>query len=189
MEIVVSLMFRNKKTKKNYKSFDDWASQARKAIDDFQKEVERELEEENNNKKVYEPSKKKTVYRKFSNNEDISEIFPRNSKYTKNKNQKSSNINKQSHEGNQSSKGSIEGSSLMEKEADPVNPDLRRGLAEKKAKARQQGRQDAYNKKASENISKQIKINKDRLKKKNELKRAILYSEIIGPPLSKRKNR
>ena len=177
-------MIRNKNNKKNYQSFDDWANKAKRALDDFGEEVERESEK--NKKKAYASNKKKTVYRKFSDNKDVREIFPRNYEKTNDKN--SDKIDKQSHEGNQSSRGSIKDPTLMEKQNDPVNPDLRKRLADKKARDRKKQKQDAYDKKAQGKIKKQAKIN-NKLKKKKELKKAIFYSEIIGPPLAKRKNR
>ena len=173
-------MFKNKKNKKKtFASFDDWAKQAR----DFVEEIQQELEEEEASKKSYEPSSKKTVYRKFSDNKEVKELFPR--KDHKNPKKK----NKNSHQDRKNSRGSIKASPAMGPEGDPVNPDLRRRLAEKKAKDRQKEREDAYARKKEAYKRKDNHKNQNILRKKSELKKAILYAEILSPPLAKRKNR
>ena len=168
---------KKKKSDKTIKSFDDWAKQAKQYLDDLEAEAN-------------EQSKDKKVYRKFSNNKEVSELFPRESKNKSKKNKKSSNnIDKKTHEGNESIRGSIRGSTMMGAQGDPVNPDLRRRLAEKKAKDRQNEREEAYTRKKEAYALKKSKANHNALKKKKELKKAILYAEILSPPLSKRKNR
>ncbi len=173
-------MFKNNKNKKKtFASFDDWAKQAR----DFVEEIQQELEEEEASKKSYEPSSKKTVYRKFSDNKDVKELFPR--KDHKNSKKKNKNF----HQDRKNSRGSIKASPAMGPEGDPVNPDLRRRLAEKKAKDRQKEREDAYARKKEAYKRKDNHRSQNILRKKSELKKAILYAEILSPPLAKRKNR
>lgn len=187
-------MFRNNKPKKKstYQSFDQWAKSARSAIDNFQKELERELEEEKeSNKKTYESKQRPRVFRQFSNNKEVKEIFPRTN------NPKSQSLmDKKSHEGKVNKKGSIEGNGLMGREGDPVNPELRKRLEEKRAKEKRQRSQkntrnskNSYQRKSETKAIKKEEIAsfKKSLKNKEIFRKAILASEIIGPPVSKRK--
>ena len=77
---------------------------------------------------------------------------------------------------------------MMGPEGDPVNDDLRRKLSKKKEKDKQKEREEAYARKKEAYGSKESKKNYNVLKKKKELRKAILYSEILSKPLSKRKN-
>lgn len=187
-------MFRNNKPKKKstYQSFDQWAKSARSAIDNFQKELEKELEEEQkSNKKTYEPKQRPRVFRQFSNNKEVKEIFPRTN------NPKSQSLmDKKSHEGKVNRKGSIEGNGLMGREGDPVNPELRKRLEEKRAREKRQRSQkntrnsnNSYKRKSEAQAIKRQEIAnfKKSLKNKEIFRKAILASEIIGPPVSKRK--
>lgn len=186
-------MFRNNKPKKKstYQSFDQWAKSARSALDNFQKELEKELEEEKSNKKTYQSKERPRVFRQFSDNKEVKEIFPRNA------NPKAQSImDKKSHEGNVNKKGSIEGNGLMGREGDPVNPELRKRLEEKRAKEKRQrikenskNTKDSYKRKSEIKAIKKQEIAsfKKSLKNKEIFRKAILASEIIGPPVSKRK--
>lgn len=186
-------MFRNNKPKKKstYQSFDQWAKSARSALDNFQKELEKELEEEKSNKKSYQPKERPRVFRQFSDNKEVKEIFPRSN------NPKSQSLmDKKSHEGKVNKRGSIEGNGLMGREGDPVNPELRKRLEEKRAKEKRQRSQkntsnskNSYQRKSETRAIKKQEIAsfKKSLKNKEIFRKAILASEIIGPPVSKRK--
>lgn len=186
-------MSRKNKKQNNYKSFDDWLNSARKSINEFKEEIERELEEEENKKKSLESSDKKTVYRRFSDNADLKEIFPRPQK------SKSGQVlmDNKSHEGKVNTRGSITGSPIMGNEGDPVNPDLRKRLEEKRRAERMKASKEAnnnsiesYKRKSVKNAEKKAQISsfKKSLKNKEIFRKAILASEILGPPLSKRNN-
>lgn len=200
-------MFRNNRNDKdkNYKSFDSWVNDVKDAIDTIEKEDKKQAQarrEENNrktqddrdfSKKIFEPRKKNTVFRKFYNNKDYKEIFPRpDTNNPSNPSKYQGDIDSQNHEGKVNSRGSISGSTLMGDEGyssgstGGVNPDLRRRLREKKeaeAKAkRDQRRQQTLLTERQRKIASQ----KASLKKKSDLRRAIIASEIIGPPKSKK---
>lgn len=187
-------MSRKNKNKNTYKSFDDWLNSAKKSINEFKEEIERELEEEENKKKSLESSGKKTVYRRFSDNADLKELFPRPQK------SKSGQVlmDKKSHEGKVNSRGSITGSPIMGNEGDPVNPDLRKRLEEKRRAERMKASKEAnknssiesYKRKSVKKAEKKAQISsfKKSLKNKETFRKAILASEILGPPLSKRNN-
>ena len=183
-------MFRKRKDKKNttYGSFDSWVRSAQASINEFKEELERELAEE---EEKQASGKKPSVYRKFSDNKDVREIFPRPAT-------SGTVMDKRSHEGKVNSRGSIDGKTMMGREGDPVNPDLRRRLAEKKAKEARAAREksqdtspDKYKRKSVLAAEKHEKIEdfKKSLKNKETFRKAILASEILGPPLSKRHNR
>lgn len=168
--------------------FDKW-------LEDVSKYLEDELNGLDDDKKTYKIPSKNKVYRKFGPNTKLKEIFPRNKTFAlkdfANKNQKPSNnyrqidISRESHEGNQSSRGSIHGQTLIDSE-DQVNPDLRRRLQEKKAREKLQKDQERKQREKEEKIkNKKEKI----IKSKKELKKAIIFSEILQAPLAKRKNR
>lgn len=159
-------------------------------FDKWLEDVSKYLEDELNgldDKKTYKKPLKNKVYRKFGPNTKLKEIFPRNKTFSlkdfANKNQKPSNnyrqidISRESHEGNQSSRGSIHGQTLIDSE-DQVNPDLRRRLKEKKAREKLQKDQERKQREKEKII-----------KNKKELKKAIIFSEILQAPLAKRKNR
>ena len=186
-------MSRENNKKNKYKSFDDWLNSARKSINEFKEEIERELEEEEKKKKFLESSDKKTVYRRFSDNADLKEIFPRPQK------SKSGQVlmDNKSHEGKVNSRGSITGSPIMGNEGDPVNPELRKRLEEKRRAERMKSSKEAnnnsiesYKRKSVKNAEKKAQISsfKKSLKNKEIFRKAILASEILGPPLSKRNN-
>lgn len=186
-------MSRENNKKNTYKSFDDWLNSAMKSINEFKEEIERELEEEENKKKSLESSGKKTVYRRFSDNADLKELFPRPQK------SKSGQVlmDNKSHEGKVNSRGSIKGSPIMGNEGDPVNPDLRKRLEEKRRAERMKASKEAsnntiesYKRKSVKNAEKKAQIYsfKKSLKNKETFRKAILASEILGPPLSKRNN-
>lgn len=186
-------MSRKNNKKNTYKSFDDWLNSAMKSINEFKEEVERELEEEENKKKSLESSDKKTVYRRFSDNADLKEIFPRPQK------SKSGQVlmDNKSHEGKVNTRGSITGSPIMGNEGDPVNPDLRKRLEEKRRAERNAARKkedeysiESYKRKSVKKAEKKAQISsfKKSLKNKEIFRKAILASEILGPPLSKRNN-
>lgn len=186
-------MSRENNKKNKYKSFDDWLNSARKSINEFKEEIERELEEEEKKKKSLESSDKKTVYRRFSDNADLKEIFPRPQK------SKSGQVlmDNKSHEGKVNTRGSITGSPIMGNEGDPVNPDLRKRLEEKRRAERMKASKEAnknssqsYKRKSVKNAEKKAQISsfKKSLKNKEIFRKAILASEILGPPLSKRNN-
>ncbi|WP_073998391.1 hypothetical protein [Anaerococcus urinomassiliensis] len=186
-------MSRKNKKQNNYKSFDDWLNSARKSINEFKEEIERELEEEENKKKSLESSDKKTVYRRFSDNADLNEIFPR----PQNSKSAQSIMDKKSHEGKVNTRGSIEGSPIMGHEGDPVNPELRKRLEEKRRAERMKAREESkknssqsYKRKSVKKAEKKAQISdfKKSLKNKETFRKAILASEILGPPLSKRNN-
>lgn len=160
--------------------FDKW-------LEDVSKYLEDELNGLDDVKKTYKKPSKNKVYRKFGPNTKLKEIFPRNKTFAlkdfANKNQKSSNnygqidMSRESHEGNQSSRGSIHGKTLIDSE-DHVNRDLRRRLKEKKSREKLQKKEG------------RIKNKKEKMiKNKKELKKAIIFSEILQAPLAKRKNR
>ena len=190
-------MFKDNKNnnKKTYKSFDSWLGDIKNSIDQFKEEVEKELAEQEASldKKVYEPKGKPTVYRNFSGKKNVRELFP------KKPNRKTQTImDKRSHEGKVNSKGSIEGSTIMGREGDPVNPDLRRRLEEKRAKQRRENReqrQENYQKSQRNYMRKSTKTAEKRekianfqksLKTKDTLRKAILAAEVLAPPVSKR---
>ena len=173
---------KKKKSDKTIKSFDDWAKQAKQYLDD----LEAEANERSKDRSSYQTSSNKKAYRKLSDNIDVSELFPKNPNSKNNK--KSNNIDKKSYEGDESIRGSIKGSTMMGPEGDPVNDDLRRKLSKKKEKDKQKEREEAYARKKEAYGSKESKKNYNVLKKKKELRKAILYSEILSKPLSKRKN-
>lgn len=184
-------MFRkNDDKKKTYGSFDSWIKTAQDSFNEIKAEIEKEIEEEKK-KQTYESGKKPTVFRKFSNNKDVKELFPRSSK-------QGTLMDKKSHEGKVNSRGSIAGKTMMGSEGDPINPDLRRRLAEKKAKERKIAREkrqatasEGYKRKSVAVAEKKERIDhfKQSLKNKENFRKAILASEILGPPLSKRHNR
>ena len=160
--------------------FDKW-------LEDVSKYLEDELNGLDDDKKAYKKPSKNKVYRKFGPNTKLKEIFPRNKTFSlkdfANKNQKQTNnysqidISRESHEGNQSSRGSIHGKTLIDSE-DNVNRDLRRRLKEKKSREKLQKKEG------------RIKNKKEKMiKNKKELKKAIIFSEILQAPLAKRKNR
>lgn len=182
-----------KNNKNSYKSFDDWLNSAKKSINEFKEEIERELEEEENKKKFSESSGKKTVYRRFSDNADLKELFPRPQSSRK----KTTVVSKNSKEGKKASRGSISGSPMIGDEGDPVNPELRKRLEEKRRAERLATRKkdkknniESYKRKSVKNAEKKAQIYsfKKSLKNKETFRKAILASEILGPPLSKRNN-
>ena len=186
-------MSRKNNKKNTYKSFDDWLNSAKKSINEFKEEVERELEEEENKKKSLESSDKKTVYRRYSDNADLKEIFPRPQKSKSDQ----SIMDKKSHEGKVNTRGSITGSPIMGNEGNPVNPDLRKRLEEKRRAERNAARKkedeysiESYKRKSVKKAEKKAQISsfKKSLKNKETFRKAILASEILGPPLSKRNN-
>lgn len=186
-------MSRKNKKQNNYKSFDDWLNSAKKSINEFKEEIERELEEEENKKKSLESSDKKTVYRRYSDNADLKEIFPRPQKSKSDQ----SIMDKKSHEGKVNTRGSITGSPIMGNEGNPVNPDLRKRLEEKRRAERNAARKkedeysiESYKRKSVKKAEKKAQISsfKKSLKNKETFRKAILASEILGPPLSKRNN-
>ena len=179
-----------KNNNNSYKSFDDWLNSAKKSINDFKEEIERELEEEENKKKSLESSVKKTVYRRFSDNADLKELFPRPQSSTRR-----STTN--SKEGKKASRGSISGSPMIGDEGDPVNPELRKRLEEKRraerlatSKKDKKNNIESYKRKSVKSAEKKAQIYsfKKSLKNKEIFRKAILASEILGPPLSKRNN-
>lgn len=187
---VIMMFNKNNKNKKNtYQSFDSWLKTAKNSINELIEEAEREIEEEEKKKKQsFEPSKKPTVFRKFSDNKEVKEIFPRN----KNK----SIMDKRSQEGKVNSKGSISGETMMGSEGDPVNPDLRRRLEEKRARELRAKREEKlykkdanYKRKSVRNAEKHEKVQsyKKTFKNKADFRKAIIMSEILAPPLAKRK--
>lgn len=176
-------MFKKKnKSNKKVKSFDDWAKEAKEYLDD----TKTYSNDRSKDRSSYQTSSNKKAYRKLSDNIDVSELFPKNPNSKNNK--KSNNIDKKSYEGDESIRGSIKGSTMMGPEGDPVNDDLRRKLSKKKEKDKQKEREEAYARKKEAYGSKESKKNYNVLKKKKELRKAILYSEILSKPLSKRKN-
>ena len=176
-------MFKKKnKSNKKVKSFDDWAKEAKEYLDD----TKTYSNDRSKDRSSYQTSSNKKAYRKLSDNIDVSELFPKNPNSKNNK--KSNNIDKKSYEGDESIRGSIKGSTMMGPEGDPVTDDLRRKLSKKKEKDKQKEREEAYARKKEAYGSKESKKNYNVLKKKKELRKAILYSEILSKPLSKRKN-
>lgn len=176
-------MFKKKnKSNKKVKSFDDWAKEAKEYLDD----TKTYSNDRSKDRSSYQTSSNEKAYRKLSDNIDVSELFPKNPNSKNNK--KSNNIDKKSYEGDESIRGSIKGSTMMGPEGDPVNDDLRRKLSKKKEKDKQKEREEAYVRKKEAYGSKESKKNYNVLKKKKELRKAILYSEILSKPLSKRKN-
>ena len=183
----VIMMFRNKKSNQEskYKSFEDWANDTLKKLE----EMEQEKQEENK-KTTYESKNRPTVFRKFSDNKDVDEKFPRP------ENKKQSQMDKKSHEGKVNSKGSIESSPMIGREGDPINPDLRKRLEQKKLRELREKREKKaykndvhYKRKNVKDAEKHEKITsyKKDLKNKENFKRAIIISEILAPPLAKRK--
>ena len=191
-------MFKDKKdkNKKNYQSFDSWVSNLKKSANEFIEEIEKEIEEEEEKKKEksYEESGKATVFRKFSDSKDVKEIFPRNNKQKQDK--KTSGMDQRSHEGKVNSKGSIKKEGQMGREGDPINPDLRKRLEEKRRKELHRKREEAstndksYKRKSVKRAEKHEKIDRLRseFKDKDQIRKAVILSEILAPPLSKRKN-
>lgn len=180
------MMFRNNKNnqKSKYKSFEEWANDTLKKLE--------EVEEENNSKTSYESDSKPTVFRKFSDNKDVKEKFPRSEV----KNKTRSQMDKRSYEGKVNSKGSIESSPMIGREGDPINPDLRKRLEQKKLRELREKREKKaykndvhYKRKNVKDAEKHEKITsyKKDLKNKENFKRAIIISEILAPPLAKRK--
>lgn len=186
-------MFRNKnsKDKKNYKSFDQWLDTVVEELEnEDKKKAEAKRDEE---RKAYEPSNTKTVFRKFSDSKDVKEIFPRNNKQKQSK--KTSGMDRRSHEGKVNSKGSIQGHGQMGREGDPINPDLRKRLEEKRRKELHKKREastndKSYKRKSVKRAEKHEKIDrlKSEFKDKDQIRKAVILSEILAPPLSKRKN-
>lgn len=183
----VIMMFRNKKNNQEskYKSFEDWANDTLKKLEEME-----DGKQEENKKTTYESKKKPTVFRKFSDNKDVDEKFPRP------ENKKQSQMDKRSHEGKVNSRGSIKGNPAMGREGDPINPDLRRRLEEKKRRELRESRikkeykRDAHYKRKNErNEEKHAKVAsyKSTLKNKESFRKAIIMSEILAPPLAKRK--
>ena len=189
MRVITMFNINNKNKKTTYQSFDSWINTAKNSINELIEEAEREIEEEEKKKKQsYESSKKPTVFRKFSDNKEVKELFPRN----KNK----SVMDKRSHEGKVNSKGSISGKTMMGSEGDPVNPDLRRRLEEKKARELRAKRKEKiykkdanYKRKSVREAEKHeiIESYQKTLKNKANFRKAIIMSEILAPPLAKRK--
>lgn len=182
-------------------SFDSWVNEVKGAIkeeNERQKQVQIEENErkiqaaKDIGKKIFEPSKKNTVFRKFSDNKNVKEIFPKNNTY-----QTSSGMDPKSHEGKVNTKGSIEGHGQMGREGDPINPDLRNRLEEKKRKDLHQNRpgkykdrDKSYKRKSALRHEKQQKIVSvaQEFKDRDKIRKAIIMSELLAPPLSKRKN-
>lgn len=170
---------RNKNKKTSYKSFDYWKDLAKKSWD--------ELKEDEEAKEDLEKEIKKILNKTSQNN-----------KSSKNKKFKSNGsiYDKSSHEGKVNSKGSIKEKPIMGNEGDPVNPDLRRRLEEKRRAEIQRARNRNFqyrmdfSEASPKNIEKAAKIAELRssIKNKEDFKKAILLSEILSPPLSKRKN-
>ena len=189
MRVIMMFNKNNKNKKTTYQSFDSWIKTAKNSINELIEEAEREIEEEEKKKKQsFEPSKKPTVFRKFSDNKEVKELFPRN----KNK----SVMDKRSHEGKVNSKGSISGKTMMGSEGDPVNPDLRRRLEEKKARELRAKRKEKIYKKDANYKRKNVReaekhqiieSYKKTFKNKADFRKAIIMSEILAPPLAKRK--
>lgn len=185
--MLVILMFRNKKQKNinKYKSFEQWANETLQNIENMEEE-----QQEKNSKTTYESNSDKKAFGKFSDNKDVKEILQRsNSKNI-------SQIDSRSHEGKASSRGSIEGKPIMGDEGDPVNSDLRRRLQEKKSKELREKRQKKEYKNDVNYKRKFVHVfqlflhfssYKNTLKNKESFRRAIIMSEILAPPLAKRK--
>ncbi|MFO3715338.1 hypothetical protein [Anaerococcus cruorum] len=176
---------RNKNSKSKYKSFEEWANDTLKKLEEMEEE-----NQEKNKKTTYESKKKPTVFRKFSDNKDVDEKFPRP------ESKKQSQMDKRSHEGKVNTRGSIKGNPAMGREGDPINPDLRRRLEEKKRRELRESRKKKeykndvhYKRKNEKNAEKHAKVAsyKSTLKNKESFRKAILMSEILAPPLAKRK--
>lgn len=178
-------MFKKGKNEKStFESFDSWAqknpNQARKT---------QSPRENNKNSKDNRP----TVWRRFGGNKDIKEIFPRpEAKNSRNTKQRNPQMDEHSHEGKVNSRGSISGSGVMGAEGTSgsnytgVNPDLRRRLKEKKqAEAEAKREMDRVNRLENER-DKKIAAQKEALKKKQQLRQAMITAEIIGPPKAKK---
>lgn len=188
-------MFRNKnfKDKKNYKSFDQWLDTVVEELENEDKKKAQAKREEET--KAYEPSNTKTVFRKFSDSKDVKEIFPRNKEKQVQSNTKasqSSTMDQRSHEGKVNAKGSIDREGQMGKEGDPINPVLRKRLEEKRLhkQSRESSPNDkSYKRKSVKKAEKHEKIDslKREFKDKDQLRKAIILSEILAPPLSNRK--
>lgn len=148
-----------------------------KWLEDVSKYLEDELNGLDDDKKTYKKPSKNKIYRKFGTNTKLKEIFPRNKNQKPSNNYSQIDISRESHEGKQSSRGSIHGKTLIDSE-DHVNPDLRRRLKEKKAREKLQKDQERKQREKEKII-----------KNKKELKKAIIFSEILQAPLAKRKNR
>lgn len=187
-------MFRNKnsKDKKKYKSFDQWLDTVVEELENEDKKKAEAKREEDT--KAYESSNTKTVFRKFSDSKDVKEIFPRNNE--KKQSKKTSGMDQSSHEGKVNTKGSIDKEGQMGKEGDPINPDLRKRLEEKRRKELHKQSKEAssndksYKRKSVKKAEKHEKIDslKREFKDKDQLRKTIILSEILAPPLSKRKN-
>ena len=185
------MMSNNKKKKTSYESFDSWIKAAKNSINELIEEAEREVEEEERKKnQSYQSGKKPTVFRKFSDNKGVDEKFPRK------ESKKQSQMDKRSHEGKVNTRGSIKGNAAMGREGDPINPDLRRRLEEKKRRELRASRDKKeykndvhYKRKNEKDAEKHAKIAsyKSTLKNKESFRKAILMSEILAPPLAKRK--
>lgn len=176
---------RNKNSKSKYKSFEDWANDTLKKLEEMEEE-----NQEKNKKTTYESKKRPTIFRKFSDNKDVDEKFPRP------ESKKQSQMDKRSHEGKVNTKGSIKGNTAMGREDDPINPDLRRRLEEKKIRELRESRKkkeyknDVHYKRKNEKVAKKhakVASYKSTLKNKESFRKAILMSEILAPPLAKRK--
>ena len=85
----------------------------------------------------------------------------------------------------------------MGNEGDPVNPELRKRLEEKRRAERNAARKkeeklsiESYKRKSVKEAEKKAQISsfKKSLKNKETFRKAILASEILGPSLSKRNN-
>ena len=85
---------------------------------------------------------------------------------------------------------------MMGSEGDPVNPDLRRRLEEKRARELRAKREEKlykkdanYKRKSVRNAEKHEKVQsyKKTFKNKADFRKAIIMSEILAPPLAKRK--
>lgn len=183
-------MFRknDNNNKKTYQSFDSWLESAQKSINDFKEEIEKELEEEEK-KQTYESGKKPTVYRRFSDNKDVKEKFPRpsNKKY-----KNISQLDNRDHEGKTNSRGSISGTGVMGSEGyssgstSGVNPELRKRLREKKKREAEEARKLKKKTRRENKRQRVILAQQKSLKKKQNLRKAILAAEILGPPKAKK---
>lgn len=184
-------MSNNKKKKTSYESFDSWIKSAKNSINELIEEAEREVEEEERKKKQsYQSGKKPTVFRKFSDNKDLDEKFPRP------ESKRQSQMDKRSYEGKVNSKGSIKGNTVIGREGDPINPDLKRRLEEKKRRELRESRNKKeykndvhYKRKNVREAEKHDRVNsyKNTLKNKEDFRKALIMSEILAPPLAKRK--
>lgn len=182
-------MFRkNDNNKKTYESFDSWIKTAQKSLNEFKEEIEKEIEEEENKKKqTYESSKKPTVFRKFSDNKDVKELYPRD-----NQSKNISQTDSSNHEGKVNSRGSIHGTGVMGAEGyssgstSGVNPELRKRLIEKKKREAEEARKLKKEARRREEHQREVLAHQKSLTKKQNLRKAILAAEILGPPKAKK---